>query len=164
MKNIVLRIALVGALVALPLTASAVMTDAEAAAAVQGMLADGRSSTEIIKTLMDDGRNLEDATVLSVEAATGDAKLDLARVGICLAEDVAEAEEVGRACVDVCTPDTGEIIENLIDGYSLESKSKEWRFNIRPSNTQPLLRLNVEAKKPELVDKIKNEIVEMIKA
>ena len=90
MKNIVLRIALVGALAALPLTASAVMTDAEATAAVQGMLTDGRSSTEIIKSLMEDGRNLEDATVLSVETATGDAKLDLARVGICLAEDVAD--------------------------------------------------------------------------
>jgi hypothetical protein len=117
MKNIVLRIALVGALIALPLAASATMTDAEATAAVQGMLEDGRSSTEIIKSLMEDGRNLEDATVLSVETATGDAKLDLARVGICLAEDVAEAEEVGRACVDVCTPDTGYLIENLIDGY-----------------------------------------------
>jgi phosphomannomutase len=50
--------------------------------------------------------------------------------------------------------------ENLIDGYSLESK--EWRFNIRPSNTQPLLRLNVEARKPGLVDKIKNELLEII--
>ena len=51
-------------------------------------------------------------------------------------------------------------VENLIDGYSLESK--EWRFNIRASNTQPLLRLNVEAWKQELLDKIKNEIVEII--
>jgi phosphomannomutase len=50
--------------------------------------------------------------------------------------------------------------EDFIDGYSLESK--EWRFNIRPSNTQPLLRLNVEAKLPELVDKIKDEIVQII--
>ncbi|RLA44046.1 MAG: hypothetical protein DRQ97_11950 [Gammaproteobacteria bacterium] len=117
MKNIVLRIALVGTLIALPLAASAAMTDAQATAAVQGMLADGRSSTEIIKSLMEDGRNLQDATVLSVETATGDAKLDLARVGICLAEDVAEAEQVGRACVDVCSPDTGDLIETLVDGY-----------------------------------------------
>lgn len=51
--------------------------------------------------------------------------------------------------------------ENFIDGYSLESK--EWRFNIRPSNTQPLLRLNVEAKNPELLEKIKNELLEIIK-
>ncbi len=50
--------------------------------------------------------------------------------------------------------------ENLIDGYSLESK--EWRFNIRASNTQPLLRLNVEAWTQELLDKIKDEIIEII--
>ncbi len=50
--------------------------------------------------------------------------------------------------------------EDFIDGYSLESK--DWRFNLRPSNTQPLIRLNVEAKKPELVDKIKDEIVQII--
>ncbi len=54
--------------------------------------------------------------------------------------------------------DKGE--ENLIDGYSLESDN--WRFNIRPSNTQPLLRLNVEARKKELVDKIKTELEEII--
>lgn len=50
--------------------------------------------------------------------------------------------------------------EDFIDGYSLESK--DWRFNIRPSNTQPLLRLNVEANAPELVDKIKTEIIRII--
>lgn len=50
--------------------------------------------------------------------------------------------------------------EDFIDGYSLESK--DWRFNIRPSNTQPLLRLNVEARKPELVDKIKDQIIQII--
>ena len=54
--------------------------------------------------------------------------------------------------------DKGE--ENLIDGYSLGSDN--WRFNIRPSNTQPLLRLNVEARKKELVDKIKTELEEII--
>lgn len=50
--------------------------------------------------------------------------------------------------------------ENLIDGYSLESK--EWRFNIRPSNTQPLLRLNVEAWNQEELDRIKDEILTII--
>jgi phosphomannomutase len=28
---------------------------------------------------------------------------------------------------------------------------KDWWFNCRPSNTEPLLRLNVEAKTPELL-------------
>lgn len=50
--------------------------------------------------------------------------------------------------------------EDFIDGYSLESE--KWRFNLRPSNTQPLLRLNVEAKESHLVGKIKKEIVDMI--
>jgi phosphomannomutase len=50
--------------------------------------------------------------------------------------------------------------EDFIDGYSLESEM--WRFNIRPSNTQPLLRLNVEAKEKHLVEKLKKEIEEII--
>lgn len=50
--------------------------------------------------------------------------------------------------------------EDFIDGYSLESEM--WRFNIRPSNTQPLLRLNVEAKENHLVGKLKKEIEEII--
>lgn len=57
-----------------------------------------------------------------------------------------------------CYKDDGK--EDFIDGYSLESEN--WRFNIRPSNTQPLLRLNVEAKYDYLVGKIKKEIEEII--
>src|SRR6185436_2915775 len=46
--------------------------------------------------------------------------------------------------------------EDLTDGYSLNAD--DWRFNIRPSNTEPLLRLNVEARQPGLVEKITEEI------
>jgi phosphomannomutase len=46
--------------------------------------------------------------------------------------------------------------EDLTDGYSLNAA--DWRFNLRSSNTEPLLRLNVEARKPDLVDKITEEI------
>jgi phosphomannomutase len=45
--------------------------------------------------------------------------------------------------------------EDLTDGYSLTAD--DWRFNIRPSNTEPLLRLNVEARKPGLVEKIREQ-------
>ena len=41
----------------------------------------------------------------------------LSSAGICLAEDARRAEQVGRACVDVCTPDSKDIIESLIEGY-----------------------------------------------
>jgi phosphomannomutase len=52
--------------------------------------------------------------------------------------------------------------EDFTDGYSLESQ--DWRFNIRPSNTEPLLRLNIEARQPGLVEKIKAEIETIIKS
>jgi len=50
--------------------------------------------------------------------------------------------------------------EDFTDGFSLDTP--EWRFNIRSSNTEPLLRLNIEAHKDGLVDKIKNEIEQII--
>lgn len=56
----------------------------------------------------------------------------------------------------------GQGTEDFTDGYSLETP--EWRFNIRPSNTEPLLRLNIEARKDGLVDKIKSEIEQIIES
>jgi phosphomannomutase len=56
----------------------------------------------------------------------------------------------------------GEGQEDFTDGYSLETA--EWRFNIRGSNTEPLLRLNIEARKPDLVDHIRGEIEKLIES
>jgi phosphomannomutase len=50
--------------------------------------------------------------------------------------------------------------EDFTDGYSLDTS--DWRFNIRPSNTEPLLRLNIEARQPGLVEKIRAEIEAVI--
>lgn len=50
--------------------------------------------------------------------------------------------------------------EDFTDGYSLNAE--DWRFNIRPSNTEPLLRLNIEARKPGLVEKVRDEIEPII--
>ena len=50
--------------------------------------------------------------------------------------------------------------EDFTDGYSLTAE--DWRFNIRPSNTEPLLRLNIEAHKPGLIEKIRAEIETII--
>ena len=46
-----------------------------------------------------------------------------------------------------------------LDGVTIQF-SKEWWFNVRPSNTEPLLRLNVEAKNPDLL----NEKLEELKS
>lgn len=50
--------------------------------------------------------------------------------------------------------------EDLTDGYSLNTD--DWRFNIRPSNTEPLLRLNIEARKPGLIENLQAEIESII--
>src|SRR5437588_8356413 len=55
---------------------------------------------------------------------------------------------------------TGRGSEDLTDGYSLNTA--DWRFTIRPSNTEPLLRLNIEARKPGLVEKVRSEIEPII--
>jgi phosphomannomutase len=48
-----------------------------------------------------------------------------------------------------------------LDGLTIDFDS--WWFNIRPSNTEPLLRLNVEANSPEILDQKKNEVLKLIR-
>ena len=117
MKLTIARLALIGALAALPLGANAMMTDAEATTAVRDMLIARKSSQEVLGVLIADGRTLEQATVLAVQAVTGHAKLNLARVGICMARDNEEAEAIARGCVEVCAPVTDKIIESLVQNY-----------------------------------------------
>jgi len=50
--------------------------------------------------------------------------------------------------------------EDFTDGYSLTTN--DWRFNLRSSNTEPLLRLNIEAHKDGLVDKIRADVESII--
>lgn len=51
--------------------------------------------------------------------------------------------------------------QSEFDGLSVEYP--DWRFNVRPSNTEPLLRLNVEAKSQELMEEKKDEVAGIIK-
>ena len=39
----------------------------------------------------------------------------------------------------------------------------DWWFNLRPSNTEPLLRLNVEAKDRETMEKEREELFDLIR-
>ena len=47
-----------------------------------------------------------------------------------------------------------------IDGISIEYP--DWRFNVRKSNTEPLLRLNLETRSQELLAQKKEELVKLI--
>lgn len=49
-----------------------------------------------------------------------------------------------------------------IDGLSIEY-GRTWRFNLRPSNTEPLLRLNVEAQSEELMREKTDELLGRIR-
>ncbi|MBI2835187.1 MAG: phosphomannomutase/phosphoglucomutase [Acidobacteria bacterium] len=48
-----------------------------------------------------------------------------------------------------------------LDGVSVEYP--DWHFNVRPSNTEPLLRLNLEAVDPELMRARRDEVVAVIR-
>jgi phosphomannomutase len=50
--------------------------------------------------------------------------------------------------------------QDRLDGLTVEFD--DWWFNVRPSNTEPLLRLNVEARAPELLEEKTNEILSLI--
>ena len=48
-----------------------------------------------------------------------------------------------------------------LDGVSVDFN--DWHFNVRPSNTEPLLRLNLEADSEEMMEEKKNELVVIMK-
>jgi phosphomannomutase len=48
-----------------------------------------------------------------------------------------------------------------LDGVSVDYP--DWHFNVRPSNTEPLLRLNLEAATPELMEQRRDEVLEVIR-
>ena len=44
-----------------------------------------------------------------------------------------------------------------LDGISIEAE--DWHFNVRPSNTEPLLRLNLEGRSRELMEHKRDEVL-----
>jgi phosphomannomutase len=49
-----------------------------------------------------------------------------------------------------------------LDGISIDFE--DWHFNVRPSNTEPLLRLNLEALSEDLMLEKRDEVLELIRA
>ena len=48
-----------------------------------------------------------------------------------------------------------------LDGISVDFD--DWHFNVRPSNTEPLLRLNLEARSAELMERKRDEVLAVIR-
>jgi phosphomannomutase len=72
-----------------------------------------------------------------------------------------EVEDVSKVTAEIEAAYTaqGGKIDHL-DGLTVEFPN--WWFNLRPSNTQPLLRLNVEADDPETLNQKTKEVLRMI--
>ena len=49
-----------------------------------------------------------------------------------------------------------------LDGISVDAD--DWHFNVRPSNTEPLLRLNLEARTKELMERMRDEVLGLIRS
>jgi phosphomannomutase len=49
-----------------------------------------------------------------------------------------------------------------LDGVSIECP--DWHFNVRPSNTEPLLRLNFEGRTPEIMEQRRDEVLAFIRS
>jgi phosphomannomutase len=49
-----------------------------------------------------------------------------------------------------------------LDGISIDFD--DWHFNVRPSNTEPLLRLNLEARSERLMVEKRDEVLTLIRA
>jgi phosphomannomutase len=47
-----------------------------------------------------------------------------------------------------------------LDGISIEAE--DWHLNVRPSNTEPLLRLNLEARSNDLMERKRDEVLEVL--
>jgi phosphomannomutase len=48
-----------------------------------------------------------------------------------------------------------------LDGISV--MAADWHMNVRPSNTEPLLRLNLEARSRELMERKRDEVLAVIR-
>ena len=71
--------------------------------------------------------------------------------------------------MDLVDPKLDVIAKKYADGhqYRLDGLSVEysdWHFNVRPSNTEPLLRLNLEAKAPQMMAEKRDEVLALIRS
>jgi phosphomannomutase len=55
----------------------------------------------------------------------------------------------------------GSVVDRL-DGVTVDHG--DWWYNVRPSNTEPLLRLNVEARDEQSCDRHVHEVLDLVRA
>ncbi|MFF9915841.1 phosphomannomutase/phosphoglucomutase [Streptomyces sp. NPDC013457] len=73
------------------------------------------------------------------------------------------ADQAARAAaVKAAYADQDGVGIDELDGLTVSAE--DWWFNLRPSNTEPLLRLNVEARDEATMAKIRDEVLDLVRA
>jgi phosphomannomutase len=73
------------------------------------------------------------------------------------------ADQSGRtAAVRAAYADQPGVVIDDLDGMTVQGEG--WWFNLRPSNTEPLLRLNIEARTPDEVAEIRDAVLAIVRA
>ncbi|WP_062216336.1 phosphomannomutase/phosphoglucomutase [Streptomyces sp. NBRC 109706] len=73
------------------------------------------------------------------------------------------ADQAGRAAaVRAAYADRSGVTLDELDGLTVTGD--DWWFNLRASNTEPLLRLNIEARDSATVDKVRDEVLAIVRA
>ena len=70
--------------------------------------------------------------------------------------------DVARAKLDGLARQYSDGRVSHLDGVSVEYS--DWHFNVRPSNTEPLLRLNLEATTPEVMERKRDDVLGFIRS
>ncbi len=109
---------------------------------------------------------------LHVLAALGEASQPLSRLGAQY-ERYAASGEINSTVVDragatgralAWARETGPVVTDELDGVTVwNTGSPMWWFNIRPSNTEPLLRLNVEAADEETMEQVRDRVLTLLR-
>ncbi|MCC5698804.1 phosphomannomutase CpsG, partial [Klebsiella pneumoniae] len=74
---------------------------------------------------------------------------------------VDDQQERMRAVAEAFRDRNGARIDEL-DGLTVELADGSW-FNLRPSNTEPLLRLNVEARDTDAMTALRDEVLAVVR-
>ena len=78
-----------------------------------------------------------------------------------------EMRAAGADWVDVggvpFSPDARDVSVEELDGTTLSCPDEGWWFNLRPSNTEPFLRLNVEAKDPATMERVRDRVLDIVR-
>lgn len=99
----------------------------------------------ILQIISDDGRKVSEIMKEVLPYAKGDANFKVTNKGEVM-QKIQEKYADGK--------------QNFLDGITVEYQ--DWWFNVRPSNTEPLLRLTIEANTREILDEKKQELSDFI--